>query len=175
MDTYFGKVCSKHPWYSGERRRDNRGCLGCCRDQSKKWRAENKDKVKEHVEKYLKPWLEKNKDYVRESTRIRMKKWRKYNAESVKKVANSPKMKAYRSARRALTKKASPDWRNDFFIEEIYELAAMRTKMLGFDWHVDHIVPLKSKAVCGLHCEQNMQVIPAVDNVSKGNRHWPQM
>ena len=67
----------------------------------------------------------------------------------------------------------SPKWANEFFIEEAYRLAAMRTKMLGYKWHVDHIVPLKSKLVCGLHVENNLRVIPAKDNLIKGNRSWP--
>lgn len=71
--------------------------------------------------------------------------------------------------------KATSAWRNDFFIEEAYHLAGLRTKCTGFKWEVDHIVPLNSNIVCGLHTEQNMQVIPARVNNSKGNRHWPDM
>jgi hypothetical protein len=40
---------------------------------------------------------------------------------------------------------------------------------------VDHVVPLKSPLVCGLHCEANLELIPANDNFRKGNRHWPDM
>ena len=77
--------------------------------------------------------------------------------------------------RRAAQKKATPAWANNFFIQEAYRLAVLRTKMFGFKWDVDHIVPLQSKLVCGLHTHTNLQVIPRVDNVRKSNRHWPDM
>ena len=60
-------------------------------------------------------------------------------------------------------------------IEEFYHLAQLRTKATGIVWHVDHIVPLQSPIVCGLHAETNLQVIPGVMNVGKGNRFWPDM
>lgn len=71
--------------------------------------------------------------------------------------------------------RAVPEWRNKFFIAEIYDLAAMRTKATGIEWHVDHVVPLRSSLVCGLHVETNLQVVPAALNWSKGNRAWPDM
>ena len=71
--------------------------------------------------------------------------------------------------------KAQPAWANEFFIKEIYKLARMRTKIMGFKWHVDHIVPLRHSLVCGLHWERNLQVIPACSNIRKGNRYWPDM
>ena len=53
--------------------------------------------------------------------------------------------------------------------------AMQRTKAIGFQWHVDHIVPLQSPIVCGLHTIENLQVIPGALNLAKGNRMWPQM
>jgi len=72
--------------------------------------------------------------------------------------------------RRAQKKNATPAWANRFFIREAYHLAKLRTKMTGFKWEVDHIYPLQSDVVCGLHVEHNLQVIPAVLNRQKGNK-----
>lgn len=71
--------------------------------------------------------------------------------------------------------RARSPWRNRFFVSEIYALARLRTRILGFKWHVDHIVPLRHPLVCGLHNEFNLRAIPAVENIAKGNRSWPNM
>ena len=66
-----------------------------------------------------------------------------------------------------------PSWLGDdelWIIEQAYELAALRTKLFGFSWHVDHVIPLQGKLVSGLHTPYNLQVIPGRDNMSKSNR-----
>jgi len=70
---------------------------------------------------------------------------------------------------------ATPWWANMDRIREIYEERDAVSQRTGVQHHVDHIVPLKSKYVCGLHNEFNLQILPAADNLSKSNKVWPDM
>jgi hypothetical protein len=76
---------------------------------------------------------------------------------------------------RANKLRAVPAWANQGYIADVYRKAAIFTKRDGKPWHVDHIVPLRSELVCGLHCEDNLQVLRGNENVAKSNRHWPDM
>lgn len=115
-------------------------------------------------------------------------KLRAYQATYQKKYEQQVEVKAKRAAYRkanaalgaAKTKKyaasknnRTPGWltADEFWImEQAYELAALRTKLFGFVWHVDHVIPLQGKLVSGLHTPYNLQVIPGRDNISKSNR-----
>ena len=70
---------------------------------------------------------------------------------------------------------AVPIWANKQRMDDMYVLANLATKLTGVKHHVDHLVPLKSNVVCGLHNEFNLRVIPGSENSRKGNRHWPDM
>ena len=80
-----------------------------------------------------------------------------------------PKRMEIKARRRARKLNATPVWANQFNISEINHLAKLREKVTGFKWHVDHIVPLVSDKVCGLHWEANLRVIPATLNLKKHN------
>lgn len=76
--------------------------------------------------------------------------------------------------RRSYKLKATPDWLTQDQLEDIknfYWLAQDLKLVTGETYHVDHIVPLKGKSVCGLHVPWNLQVLPADINLSKGNHY----
>lgn len=77
--------------------------------------------------------------------------------------------------RRAKQRKACPSWADTKKIDLIYEKRASLQNKEGKDYHVDHMVPIKSDKVCGLHCEHNLQILSKTENLSKGNRWWPDM
>ena len=76
--------------------------------------------------------------------------------------------------RRAAKLQRTPRWIKDVFIKEIniiYERAKLIKLFTGEKWHVDHIVPLQGKKVSGLHVPWNLQLLPASENLSKGNEY----
>lgn len=75
--------------------------------------------------------------------------------------------------RRARKMQATPAWADGDAILAFYAESNRLSIETGTVHHVDHIVPLTSKTVCGLHCEFNLQVLPGVENLRKHNRHWP--
>lgn len=140
-------------------------------------RAEYHAGGKEAVLAQARDYYLKNSEKVKVINAI----WAKKNPERVKAAKRRwidarPGLKTLWDAnRRANEKQATPSWANLFFIAEAYRLAKLREKVCGGKWHVDHIVPLQSKKVCGLHVEHNLQVIPGGENLRKSNRHWPDM
>ena len=60
-------------------------------------------------------------------------------------------------------------WADRDEINGIYKIAA-RMRERGEDVHVDHVIPLKGRRVSGLHVPENLQIIPAAENLAKSNR-----
>lgn len=77
--------------------------------------------------------------------------------------------------RRSAKKQAVPGWFDKEVVDAIYAKAKRLTDLTGDAFHVDHIVPLTSDIVCGLHWSGNLQILPGTENLSKANRYWPDM
>lgn len=109
------------------------------------------------------------------SCRVCSSLWHKKHPESGRlRTARHKKKYPHKNAanqmkRKAAKLRATPAWADLHLIELEYELAAWCTKVIGTPYHVDHIIPLQGKLVCGLHVQNNLQVIPAEVNVSKNN------
>jgi len=70
---------------------------------------------------------------------------------------------------------AWPDWcADDPEFAVIYKRAEMQRKA-GRSVHVDHIVPICSDIVCGLHVPWNLQILTELANLQKSNSYWPDM
>ncbi|MCK5134136.1 MAG: HNH endonuclease [Candidatus Sabulitectum sp.] len=118
-------------------------------------------------EKYRK-WSREYRAKNPEACRERIESWRKRNPDK-----NAAKSQKYRCAKL----NAIPSWANDKEILNFYQKAAwLNNATRGFSglgyfqkWHVDHVVPLQGKLVCGLHTQDNLQVITAKANLSKHN------
>lgn len=65
---------------------------------------------------------------------------------------------------------ATPGWVDWDAVTQMYADAARLSWQTGVKHHVDHIVPIKGRNVCGLHVQNNMRVIPALLNRQKSNK-----
>ena len=165
---------------SGKRRSE---CKSCHRARGAAWAAKNIDKRREIALRWAKnnyPKLRANKAKQRAKDPLRMRKWSLENPERKAalnaewKRRNKGKVTASTRMRQAAVLMATPAWADAEKIETIY-IEAAKMRAAGQDVHVDHVVPLRGRTVCGLHTHHNLEIKPASVNASKGNRTWPDM
>lgn len=103
--------------------------------------------------------------------KVNASRLRRYHSDPVfKEVQNEKNRAAYREhdtgrylVRRANIKQQTPIWADLEKIKAVYKEA----RHLGLT--VDHIIPLRGEIVSGLHVHNNLQLMPASANSSKGN------
>jgi len=149
----------------------NSQCKACNTAASVAWQQANPEKAakrkldwyrrnKQDVDQRVNAWMSANPERASEIKR----RWRKAHPDLCTKHAMDRKAKQI---------SATPSWLSELeklWMREIYDLAKHRQARFGGKWHVDHIIPLRGKTVCGLHVPWNLQVIPANDNLRKSNK-----
>jgi len=134
-------------------------CKLCFAEVMRLRRAANptahRDAVRKSTEKHYGEKLERNTKY-RAANPLRVKQWKRKD-----RVNNKARVLADNAMRRSLLKgENSPQIKQLYALRDFYKAMS-----LGDEFHVDHIIPLSKN---GLHVIENLQVIPAIDNLRKG-------
>ena len=144
-------------------------CKVCQKTITAAWRENNPAASKAATSN----WVKQNSDRYAEY----MKEWRDANRAarsqySVDWAKTNPARKNAATAKRRAAE-AGAAFGDAGEIRMWYEVAEVLSRG-GVKFQVDHIVPLISKDVCGLHAPWNMTVLTQRQNASKGNRWWPE-
>ena len=89
------------------------------------------------------------------------------------KQANADQVLADNKVRRRKHRSATPPWltrKQKSEIRQLYQIAITMSKTTGERYVVDHIIPLRSDEVCGLHVPWNLRVITQEENLKKSNK-----
>lgn len=143
-------------------------CKECNANYAREWRLKNESKIHAYRKATKKQRAKVQKEYDAKRPKRETKlateltrKWRQKNP-----AAHNARV----MARECEKLQAMPAWAIKFYIDEAYHLSRLRSESTDVKHHVDHIVPLRNKKVCGLHAHTNLQVIPAKENMLKGNQ-----
>lgn len=110
--------------------------------------------------------------------RARIIKWGRENPDKIRAKqqryhAQHPWIRPYHCMKRRMAKaKASPAWLTRAHKREIlafYIAAQEASKTTKVPHHVDHIIPIRGRKVCGLHVPWNLRIITAEENLRKSN------
>lgn len=146
-------------------------CKRCSSARGMAWHAGNLERSLASKKAYR----ERHKD----EAIARAADWRSANPDRARATAaawakaNKAKKAASAAERRSARRLSTPAWADRKLIANAYRWAAEATTALGVKFEVDHLYPLQSDFVCGLHCIENLVIRTMASNRSKGNRHPP--
>ena len=157
---YTGKPC-KHN-HTSERYTDSGVCTTCLRESVDRYRVANQETVNARV----RSWRTKNPTYYAahyaingERSRELTKRWKYQHPDRVALMVDR---------RGDKLRRATPGWVENDLIRLVYMKRDTLSIQWGVDLTVDHIIPIQSTTVCGLHCWANLQLITREDN---GRKH----
>lgn len=140
-------------------------------NKSKLRYSNNKEKFKIRSSIIYKINPEKSKEYCRKYRSLNRDKC--INTARKYRLVNRSRLNEWHASRRAQKLKATPKWlTNDHLIKIkiLYNFSTTIQKLTNIKYHVDHIIPLRGKTVCGLHVPWNLRVVTAEENLKKNNK-----
>jgi len=158
-------------------RKTKGSCLDCLKVEWAKGNETRAEYFKQYnqseaSQKAKREYYERNKKQVIARAAARPVEQRRLHREKYK--AQNPELyKAFTSVRRRRHKNATPKWitpEQKLAMRNLYLKAQELTKIAGERYVVDHIIPLISESVCGLHVPWNLRVITQEENLKKSNK-----
>jgi hypothetical protein len=148
-------------------------CVECMKQD---WRTDNeKRKLKpksEAAKEAGRRYYERNHEMVKARANARTPE-EKQAWKKIHKQRNPDYYNVLTSLRKRRHRNATPKWltrKQKEEIKQLYVIAVTMTKTTGERYVVDHIVPLISNEVCGLHVPWNLRVITQEENLQKSNK-----
>lgn len=131
---------------------------------------------------YAREWKRKQRldPEFKEKELERNRQWAETHANSISKqkkeyyLVNKEELKVAKRARYVERRKRIVKWDKELtslVYAEAEDLIQLRKEATGFQWSVDHVIPLKGKTVSGLDVWNNLQVIPLSENKRKYNSY----
>jgi hypothetical protein len=151
-------------------------CIECKKqymlDWNKKFYSENCKEQQERSRNFRKTNSDEIAKYMRQYRQDKAVEIKAKNKQWVE--ANRGSKNSQNAKRKAQKLQACPKWLSKAQLAEIKDMykQAKELEAIFFNhkFHVDHIVPLQGKEVCGLHVPWNLQILTAEENIAKNNK-----
>jgi 5-methylcytosine-specific restriction endonuclease McrA len=171
---YFTGAPCKHGHIAP--RKTKGACVECVRIE---WVKSNEARARyfreynrrEDVKDRKHEWYQENRERVISAAATRPAHVKR-EYRSAWKEAHKVQVRADTKARRRKHRDATPPWltrKQKSKLRQLYQIAITMTQTTGEQYVVDHIYPLRSDVVCGLHVPWNLRIITQQQNLQKSN------